>query len=257
MSFKISNLAAGFYKPVSFAACSYLNPKNHYRKRIISTTLLTWHELLDLPFTERIFLDDRSPDFAASKLFHKLNLVDKFDRFEYTTLRHPPHSNFGIVGTLNLASTPYILHLDDDVSVVAPSAICFDWIDRCIRIMDADSSIFGCYLGRVGPETCPWSPGKPYPTPLGQGFHHPLELFGTTASIIRRELLDRVGLAQIRKWGEKQPDNWEVLVSEKPENFLMNIGPTPFLATDNSYFFSSTKKPTLRSMLRHFVRKHL
>jgi hypothetical protein len=200
----------------------------------------------------------RSPDFTASRLFQKLNLADKFDRFQYTTPSHPPHSNFGIVGTLSLATTPYILHLDDDVSVVASAATCFDWIDRCIRIMDADSSIHGIYLGRVGKagtEFDPWAPGKPYPTSYGEGFHHPTQLFGTTASIIRRELLDRVGIAQIREWGANQPDYWENLVSEKPENFLMNINPTPFFAAKDTYFFKSTQNRSLLSTLRYFLKK--
>jgi hypothetical protein len=71
MNIETTHVSTGFYKPVSFAACSYLHPKNNIRRWMISKTLSTWHELLDLPFTERIFLDDKESGFYCIQIVPK------------------------------------------------------------------------------------------------------------------------------------------------------------------------------------------
>ena len=249
--------STGFYRPVSFAACSYVKPDNAHRRKLVKKTFQTWNEFLSLPFTERIFLDDRSPDSTASRILASAGLAEKFDRVLYQSEPHPPHSNFGIVGVMDLCQTPYILHLDDDVSVVASAKDCFHWIDLCIRLMEADSSIQGVNLGRVTSAYPPWYADQPYPPGKASGLYHPKALFGSNAGLVRRSLLDRVGFAQIQAWDDKQPKNWEELVCQSPSEFLVGLENMPFYSSPETFYFTSTRKRSPWDWLKFQLRRCL
>src|ERR1700731_2447484 len=131
---------SGFLKPVSFATCSYVKKRPSARADMVFGAISTWSGLLDLPFAEKIFLDDRSPDFAALRVLQSTELLNKFTRAEYCTTKHPLHCNFGFVGCTQLATSPYILHLDDDVYVNGTPEDCRQAIDNAIRVMEEHPS---------------------------------------------------------------------------------------------------------------------
>ena len=152
-----------FLQPVAFATCSYLKRRPGARKAMVLRALSSWGDLLDLPFAEKIFLDDRSPDLGALRLLASTHLLEKFTRVEYCSVAHPAHCNFGYVGAVQLAASPYILHLDDDVSVTGSQQECAQWIDLAIRVMEeepellerlwANTRFFKAELARLGFDT--------------------------------------------------------------------------------------------------------
>lgn len=81
--------------------------------------------------------------------------------------------------------------------------------------------------------------GEEYPRQLG--YSHPRKYYGTAASIIRRELLDRVPLEQIVSWGSNQPANWEKLVTNSTKNFATGPLKTPFESSLASQYFQATQ----------------
>jgi hypothetical protein len=181
---------------------------------MVKKALASWSELLQLPFAEKIFLDDQSPNHAALSVLESSSLRDKFSRVEYHDIKHPPHSNFGIVASMRLATTPFILHLDDDVFVTTTGAQCREFIELAAGLLKDDPSILGCNIMTVdklihGTE---WWPGASY----GRfpAWSHPQKYFGTGACLIRRELLQRVTFEQLMAWGVGQPSTWEQLVTQ-------------------------------------------
>lgn len=246
-----------FSQPVSFTACSFLKPGGTSRRRLLRKTLATWRNLLDLPFAERIFLDDRSPDSAATRLLEEIGLAGKFDQVRYQDTPHPPHSNFGIVGSFELGSSPYLLHLDDDVKVSGPPGKLHAYIEQVLRILSGHPEILGINLLELNPGRQgfrDWAQGEPYGT---SGLYHPHKYFGTCASIIRRELLARGDFRQILGWNENQPGNWEVLVTRDTREFLVAPPGSPFSISLNSLLFQSTPTRSLPGLLWECCKKEL
>lgn len=207
---------------------------------MVKETLLTWTDLLQLPFAERIFLDDQSPDCNALRALQNAEMLGRFDRVQYHSVKHAPHSNFGIVASLALADTPYIMHLDDDVHVTAPASACRDAIERALEVLERDQKLLGFNLLTLDPRFhgADWFPAKPYAQTAG--LHHPRRYYGTAACIIRRELLEKVTFDEIVAWGDKQPNNWEKLVTSSPDEFITGDLQTPFGVPEASYLFRAT-----------------
>jgi hypothetical protein len=234
---------------VAFTTCSYIKDTVSVRAKMVRKVLASWTELLQLPFAEKIFLDDQSPGRAALKVLDATSLREKFSRVQYHEVKHPPHSNFGIVASMCLASTPYIFHLDDDVFMTTTGEKCREFLELALRLMEDDSSIMGCNIlqydeSRHGLQ---WSPGESYarfPT-----WAHPRQYYGTAASLIRRELLERVGFEQLMAWGEKQPAHWEKLVGADPKEFLIPRADTPFSSLESAYFYSATSETSITCYL--------
>jgi hypothetical protein len=217
----------------------------------------TWADLLDLPFAEKIFLDDRSPECGGLKLLASAQLLDKFTRAEYCTVKHPPHSNFGIVASMRLATTPYIMHLDDDVYVSGTPDDCKRAIDRAVHMMEQDPAIMGVNLLSLDPSFHgqEWLKGEPYGEQ--SGLFHPRKYFGAAASVIRRELLERVPFAQLMAWGENQPGVWEALVTNSPREFIAGTQDGLFSVKRTSYFFSATNEISTRVRFQYLARARL
>jgi len=221
---------------------------------MVSEAISTWSDLLDLPFAEKYFLDDQSHDFGALKLLVSGNLLGKFTHAEYCTIRHSPHSNFGIVRGLELATTPYIMHLDDDVYVSGTADQCKEAITLAIDVMENDQTIMGFNLLNLDPSFhgADWLQDEPYRK--HSGLFHPKKYFGAAASVIRRELLDRIPFVQLMVWGDKQPDIWESLVTKSPKEFIAGTQNSPFQVKRTSYFFSATNEISTRVRFQYLVK---
>jgi hypothetical protein len=245
---------APFAEEISFSTCCFLRERRGVRAAMVKAAIDSWTDLLDLPFKQRIFLDDHSPKINGLRLLLSSKLIDKFDHVQYQTINHPPHSNFGIVASLELAHSPYILHLDDDVRIVAPVEECYEVIQEAIVTMGQDPTVLGCNLLSMDPKTygTEWRPGEPHSS-SGVLFH-PNKYFGTAACVVRRSLLNRIPYPQIVLWGESQPSNWEQLVSNNPREFLARQFPTPFCVPSGSYFFNSMSRISMRGQLLFLAR---
>jgi len=217
----------------------------------------SWADMLDLPFAEKIFLDDRSPDLGALQLLRSTQLLDKFTRAEYCTTSHPAHCNFGYVGSVQLATTPYIFHLDDDVYVNGSAEECRQAIDLAIHVMEEHPTIMGFSLLSLDPsfQGAEWLPDEIISEQ--PRVSHPKKYFGNAASVIRRELLERVDFAQLMTWGDNQPGGWEIMVSNSPKEFAIGELNTPFHVKRTSYFFSSTNDISTRVRLTYMARTQL
>lgn len=246
-----------FLQPVAFATCSYLKRRPGARKAMVLRALTSWGDLLDLPFAEKIFLDDRSPDLGALRLLASTHLLEKFTRVEYCSVAHPAHCNFGYVGAVQLAASPYILHLDDDVSVTGSPQECAQWIDLAIRVMEEDPKIMGFNLLHLDPSFHgpDFLPDRPYREELG--LYHPKKYFGNAVSIIRRELLGRLSYEELLRRGANQRGGWENEVSVSPAEFVVANKKTPFEVENTSYFYSATSEISTPGRLAHELRVKL
>jgi len=250
--------APGWSK-LGFSTCSYLHTLRGPRARIVRHALGTWGGLLSLPFQRRVFLDDQSPDCNAIRNLAAAGCLTAFDGVHYCSFAHPPHSNFGIVLSYELTDTPYILHLDDDVEVTGAVNASRAFVEEALHVLDTDPAILGINLLTLTDVAFDtqglWKPDAPYDGPGGGPFAHPKAYFGTCASLIRRELLDVVGLDAIRGWGAEQPAHWERLVSRDPGAFLVSTAPTPFSVSQASFFDKSTTDRTWRQRARFRLRQ--
>jgi hypothetical protein len=264
MAMKSENLHEGlmsksvdFPKPVAFATCSYMKKRSGARTRMVFEALSSWSDLLDLPFAEKIFLDDRSPDCHALRLLQSTHMLEKFTRAEYCVTEHPPACAFGYVGALQLAASPYIMHLDDDVYFTGSQDEGRKLISEAIRVMEEDPAIMGINLRSLDPsfQGHDWLPGEPYREE--PPFYHPRKYFGNAASIIRRELLERIPYSQLISWGEHQPGTWEMMVSRSPREFLTGELKTLFHVKRESYFLNSTNDILIAARIKYVARTWL
>lgn len=238
------------WSKLSFATCTYLRSPRGARAKLVQRAIETWGPLLGLPFYRKIFLDDRSSSCSGIRTLLATNVADKFDEIHYSSLNHPPHSNFGIVMSYTLCGTEYVLHFDDDVAVVGSLQECRSFIEKMLQIMEEDPTIMGINCLTLDRKQFWWKPGKGYRLDPEGTFAHPSKLFGTCAGLIRRELLERVSLEDVVNWGSRQPATWEQLVSDVPASFLVAVCPTPFRVEDLAWTTRSTSAVSIRRKVR-------
>ena len=215
------------FSKTSFCTCCYLSSLSNYRASLVRNAIKTWEQFLELPFGEKVFLDDASPDINGIRLLKQTNTLNKFDNVSYNTLIHAPHSNFGILSSMEICRSEYILHLDDDIKVTASYEDCRKFLEAALEALEKDENLLGINLLTMPNEFDKnWFPGNDYSG--SDIFAHPKKYFGTAACLIKRKLLERVSLADIINWGEKQPHTWEVLVSDDAASFLVSKVTTPF-----------------------------
>ncbi|MBP5976993.1 hypothetical protein HW132_30805 [Brasilonema sp. CT11] len=226
------------WQKTSFCTCSYLKSLDNERASIVRRAIESWDKILELPFAEKIFLDDSSPDFNGMKILQSSNQINNFDCVRYNTMTHPPHCNFGTLLSLNLCKSDYILHIDDDQKIVGTHQDCINILEHGLSILHEDKNILGINLMHIDVSTGKWSPSKNY---LGSDiFSHPTQYFGSSSCLIRRELLDVVSLKDIFNWGKEQPANWEELVSKDTSSFLVAKVGTPFTIENDVFVYKST-----------------
>ncbi|MEH2351726.1 hypothetical protein [Nostoc sp.] len=186
----------------SFSTCSYIKSSRDYRTLIVCRAIQSWAELLELPFAEKIFLDDSTPDLNRIKLLQSSNQMNRFDCVRYNTRSHPPHCNFGTVISLNLCKSEYIFHLDDDIQIVGTHQDWINILEHGLTILNEDKNILGINLMHVDRSAGgQWGPGKDY---FGSDvFSHPVQYFGSSGCLIRKKLLEIVSLEEIFNWGKK------------------------------------------------------
>ncbi|MEH2446552.1 MAG: hypothetical protein V7K18_12425 [Nostoc sp.] len=237
----MQNIRNDLWQKTSFSTCSYIKSLRDYRPEIVRRAIQSWVKLLELPFAEKIFLDDSSPDLNAMKLLQSSNQINHFDSVRYNTISHPPHSNFGILISLNLCKSDYILHLDDDIQIVGTHQDCINILEHGLTILNEDKNILGINLMHVDRSAGgQWGPNKDY---FGSDvFSHPIQYFGNSACLMRRELLEVVSLKEILNWGKEQPSNWEELIStsDNTSSFLVAKVGTPFTVDNDAWLFKST-----------------
>lgn len=242
---------------VAFSTCSYLKATRSSRARIVKNALETWEDLLDLEFCRRYFIDDRSPNCAATNTLLMTSVASKFDEIQYTPFDHPPHSNFGIVYSYDIADTCYVLHLDDDVQVRGSKKEILDTIANAVEIMDNDEEILGINLltlDRSDGGQDPWKPKHVYSRAPESGFGHPAKYFGTCSSIIRRSLLKNMTLDDVISHGNAQPSYWERIVTRDVKQFLVAQCPTPFFVDQEAWSVTATAVFGLREQLLEKLR---
>jgi hypothetical protein len=246
------------WRDVSLSACSYIARPRSRRAKLVANALGTWAPLLDLPFSERIFVDDGSPNALGLATLYRTGLHRSFDTLVFNARTHPPHSNFGIVECLTAAQTSLIVHLDDDVVVRGAPAHVARYLDECLTVMAADPSILGMAL--LSSEDIPavWGPNEAYARDARQApsfeLAHPKLFFGTAASVIRRELLERYPLEQLYADGD-QKLNWERLVSGDPAEFLVDCSSSPFTVEPAAWKHRATYRWSAGSELRSRARQ--
>lgn len=237
----MQNIRNDLWQKTSFSTCSYIKSLRDYRPEIVRRAIQSWVKLLELPFAEKIFLDDSSPDLNAMKLLQSSNQINHFDSVRYNTISHPPHSNFGILISLNLCKSDYILHLDEDIQIVGTHQDCINILEHGLTILNEDKNILGINLMHVDRSAGgQWGPNKDY---FGSDvFSHPIQYFGNSACLMRRELLEVVSLKEILNWGKEQPSNWEELIStsDNTSSFLVAKVGTPFTVDNDAWLFKST-----------------
>jgi len=229
------------WKKVSFCACSYIRTRWSRRTTIVENAMRTWHALLNLPFAEKIFLDDNSPNFNGLKILNKCKILENFDEIRYNSLKHAIHSNFGIVKSMSFCKHDYILHIDDDIKIIGSTQECFDYINKALQILDKDKSIIGINILSLTAITLPeWCGGRDYYE--GGDYAYTNKYFGTAACLIRKQLLEDVGLDDVMNMGEHQRCSYEVLVSDakKSTSFLVAKTQTPFVIENSAWKFSTT-----------------
>ncbi|MEH2332396.1 hypothetical protein [Nostoc sp.] len=254
----MQNFSNDLWKKTSFSTCSYIKSLRDYRAFIVCRAIHSWAKVLELPFAEKIFLDDSSPDLNGMKLLQSSNQINHFDCVRYNTISHPPHSNFGILISLNLCKSDYILHLDDDIQIVGTHQDCINILEHGLTILNEDKNILGINLMHVdrsaGGE---WGPGKDYFA--SDVFSHPIQYFGNSACLMRRELLEVVSLKEIFNWGKEQPTNWEELVStsDNTSSFLVAKVGTPFTVDNDAWLFKSTFRVSTWETYNYLLLKKL
>jgi hypothetical protein len=223
----------------------------------VADALGTWSPLLDLPFAERIFVDDGSPDALGLATLCRTGLHRSFDTLLFNAREHPPHSNFGIVECLTAARTPLVVHLDDDVTVRGSTDRIVEYVEECLTVIAADPRILGVALLSYDGTPAVWRPDKPYTRDARSApsfaLAHPKMFFGTAACVIRRELVDRYPLEQIYAGGE-QTLNWERLVSADPEEFLVDCATSPFSVVEAAWKHRATYRWSAKAALRGHAR---
>ncbi|MEH2319753.1 hypothetical protein [Nostoc sp.] len=254
----IKNSRNDLWQKTSFSTCSYIKSLRDYRPLIVRRAIQSWAKVLELPFAEKMFLDDSSPDLNGIKVLQSSNQINRFDCVRYNTMSHPPHSNFGILISLNLCKSDYILHLDDDIQLVGTHQDCIKILEHGLTILNEDKNIMGINLMHVDTSIGgQWGPSKDY---FGSDvFSHPIQYFGNSASLIRRELLEVVSLNKIFNWGKKQPTNWEELVSNSDDtsSFLVAKVGTPFTVDKDAWLFKSTFSVSTLERYKYFLLKKL
>ncbi len=251
---------AALWAQTSFCTCAYLSEHSGVRRRLVRRALTTWTPLLDLPFNERVFIDDHSPGQGALQVLEASGLRERFEHATYAVEAHPPHSNFGIVASYAAARGPFVVHLDDDVQVRGTPENLRKFLESALAILASDERILGINIltlpSDAAEDYVPAQPAAAHP-----GYAHPVRYFGTAASIIRQSLLDRVSSADIRGYGAQQPAFWEVLVSTGEGrgvgDFLVAPQPTPFVIPKDAWLFSSTAKVSWLGAAKYFLLKRL
>ncbi|MEH2310975.1 MAG: hypothetical protein V7K35_06020 [Nostoc sp.] len=254
----MQNFSNDLWKKTSFSTCSYIKSLRNYRSVIVGRAIQSWAKLLELPFAEKIFLDDSSPDFNAMKVLQSSNQINHFDSVRYNTRSHPPHCNFGQVISLNLCKSDYIFHLDDDIQIVGSHQDCINLLEHGLTILNEDKNIMGINLMHVDRSAGgKWRPNKDY---FGSDvFSHPFQFFGNSGCLIRRELLEVVSLEEIFNWGKKQPAGWEELISnsDNTSSFLVAKVATPFTVDNDAWLFKSTSRVSTGETYKYLLLQKL
>jgi hypothetical protein len=245
------------WRDVSLSTCSYIGRSTSRRASLVTRALETWPSLLALPFAERIFVDDGSPHALGLATLCRTGLHRSFDRLAFNSREHRPHSNFGIVECLTAARTPLIVHLDDDITIRGDTERVAGYLGECLTVMAADPSILGMALLTYENTPAVWGPGDAYvrdarTTPSFE-LAHPKRFFGTAASVIRRELLERYPLERLYADRDQQL-NWERLVSNDPTEFLVDCASSPFEVDPAAWKHRATYRWSAKSELRSFAR---
>ena len=241
METRISNLLS----KTSFCTCSYLKSLRNRRADIVRDAIQSWDKFLELPFAEKNFLDDGSPDINGIKILKLSTNLNKFSEVRYNTIIHPPHSNFGIINSMALCKGEYILHLDDDIRINGSQEDYINVIEKSLALLAQDEKILGINLLTMPSQfDNNWFPGKDYYE--SDDFAHPKKYFGTAACLIKKKLLEKVSLTDIISWGEQQPDVWEILISDDVSSFLVTKVPTPFKVDIDTWAYSSTSELKLK-----------
>lgn len=239
----------------SLCVCSYLKSLKSRRASLVHDAMRSWNNLLELPFAEKIFVDDRSPEINGIRMLELSKSLDKFDEVNYNTLIHPPHSNFGILASLEFCKSEYLLHIDDDIVVTGSTQECLSFLEKCLRVLEKDKSILGINILNMPKEfDQDWFPGKDYSG--SNDFAHPNRYFGNAASLIRRELLEKVSLTDIINWGAEQPNTWERLVSDDVLSFLVAKIPSPFGLNIDAWVVQSTSDTVSWEILKYDLKKN-
>jgi hypothetical protein len=64
--------------------CSYLKSLRNRRADIVREAIQSWDKFLELPFAEKIFLDDGSPDINGIQILKLSTNLNKFMRSDIT-----------------------------------------------------------------------------------------------------------------------------------------------------------------------------
>ncbi|MEH2453955.1 hypothetical protein [Nostoc sp.] len=254
----MQNFRNDLWEKTSFSTCSYIKSLRDHRPVIVRRAIQSWAKLLELPFAEKIFLDDSSPDLNGIKLLQSSNQMNPFDCVRYNTRSHAPHCNFGTVISLNICKSEYIFHLDDDIQIVGSHQDCINILEHGLTILNEDKNILGINLMHVDRSAGgQWGPNKDY---FGSDvFSHPVQYFGSSGCLIRKELLEIVSLEEIFNWGKKQPANWEELVStsDNTSSFLVAKVGTPFTVDNDTWLFKSTSRVSTWETYKYLLLKKL
>lgn len=233
---------------ISFSTCCFVKSVRSRRASIVKESIGTWTGLLKYEFKKKYFVDDRSENFSGLKILEQSNVAGKFDQVHFFPFTHAPHSNFGIVYSIEIASSPYILHLDDDVIIKSSESEISEYIDKCIKILDEDKKILGINILTLDAEMAQWLPENRYEQDICGDFSHPRQFFGTCACIVRRDLLKLVSFDQIVSHGSNQPMHWERMVSRNTDNFLVSNIATPFVAHPEAWATNATSRSKIKKI---------
>jgi len=239
---------------ISFSTCCFLKSVRSRRASIVKESIGSWTELLEYEFKNRYFVDDRSENYTGLKTLEHSKVAGKFEQIHYFPFAHAPHSNFGIVYSLEIANSPYILHLDDDVITRSSKLEISEFIQKCIKILDEDKNILGINILTLDSKMAQWLPENRYEQDINGDFSHPREFFGTCACIIRRDLLKLVSFNQIVSHGTNQPMHWERMVSQNTNSFLVSNVATPFLAHPEAWTTNATSRTKIKKIARKIRR---
>jgi hypothetical protein len=242
------------WSKTSLCVCSYLKSLGSRRASIVRGAMQSWDQFLELPFKEKIFLDDGSPDVNGIQMLKLSQNLNKFDEVRYNTLIHPPHCNFGTVASMSLCRNEYIMHIDDDIYITGSYQDCFKILERSLEVLDKDENILGINLLTMSNQfEKEWLPGKDYSS--SDDFAHPNKYFGSAVSLIRKNLLEKIGWTDIIQWGAQQPANWEILLSDDASSFLVTKAPTPFGIDMDSWLIQSTSENISLKVIKYDLYK--
>lgn len=231
---------------------------NSRRASIVRESISTWGELIEYNFNRRYFVDDRSIDFSGINVLGQSDIGEKFDQILFFPFSHSQHSNFGIVYSIEVANSDYVLHIDDDVVISGTKLQLEDYINKCVDLLNNDKSILGINILTLDPNLKyqkPWMPDAEYVRNNKLGFSHPKRYFGTCACIVRRELLNLVSLNDIVAYGSEQPAHWERIVSQDKFQFLVANVQTPFDVHPDAWSFTATSKSKVERLAKKALRQ--